>query len=307
MEKENIPLIDELNEFTGGKYNFTLKSASLTESADFCVIEILYKDGTLISPELKSQLEEKLRSLAPKRFKYELHFIKNYISPAKLSADILEFLKTNFSSVFFNLGGVEQEDKKFNISLIVDNLSFDHAKTKKLDEQICSYLKEKYEDYDFTCNLSAADVFKEDEEKNLIENYREEETDSSLVRKIDFSDLVMLFGENIEGSAAYIKDKDSPEKNVVLCGKITSIRSFRAKKKPKKDDGKQEEVKEKQEDEEPAYERKFYKFELADFTGSISCIYFSNKETQKEAEKLEVGSVIAVKLIFLFHSTNKFI
>ena len=293
MENESIPLIDEFNNLAGGEYNFTLKSASLNESADFCVIEILYKDGTLISPELKKKLEAKLKSLAPEKYKYELKFVKNYISSARITDDILKLLKKDYSSIFFKLDEVASTNKHFEIRLVIDNLSFEHAKGKKLDSVICTYLKNLYEDYDFNCELSSAEVFKEDEEKILKENYREVEVDSASLRKIEFKDVIMLIGEDISGSADYIKDKVAPEKSVTLCGKITSIKSYVMKKKLK-DDGEQKPASEQPEDDKPAYERKFYKFELADFTGQITCVCFSNKDTQAKAEKLEVGSVVAV-------------
>ena len=43
MEK----FIEEINKFTNNKYEFMLKSALLTKDADFCVVEILYKDGII--------------------------------------------------------------------------------------------------------------------------------------------------------------------------------------------------------------------------------------------------------------------
>ena len=43
MEK----FIEEINKFTNNKYEFMLKSALLDKAADFCVVEILYKDGII--------------------------------------------------------------------------------------------------------------------------------------------------------------------------------------------------------------------------------------------------------------------
>ena len=42
-------------------------------------------------------------------------------------------------------------------------------------------------------------------------------------------------------------------------------------------------------------QRKMYKFVLADFTGEINCVFFSNKTNQAAVEKLENGSVIVVR------------
>ena len=54
---------EELNKFTNNKYEFMLKSALLDKDADFCVVEILYKDGILISQKEKKDVEEFARIL----------------------------------------------------------------------------------------------------------------------------------------------------------------------------------------------------------------------------------------------------
>ena len=41
--------IEALNEYTNNEYKFMLKSALLQKDADFCVIEIFYKDGIMLS------------------------------------------------------------------------------------------------------------------------------------------------------------------------------------------------------------------------------------------------------------------
>ena len=43
------------------------------------------------------------------------------------------------------------------------------------------------------------------------------------------------------------------------------------------------------------YQRKLYLFDLADFTGEMHCVYFSNKETQAKLEKFDAGTTIAVR------------
>ena len=54
MEK----LIEELNKYSNEKYEFELKSAFLKKSADFCMLEIFYKDGIMLSATEKKQIED---------------------------------------------------------------------------------------------------------------------------------------------------------------------------------------------------------------------------------------------------------
>ena len=59
MEKVE-PLIEEINKITNNEYKFILKSATLDEAADFCVIEIFYKDGIILEKEIKEKVENRI-------------------------------------------------------------------------------------------------------------------------------------------------------------------------------------------------------------------------------------------------------
>ena len=60
------PLIEEINKITNNEYKFMLKSATLDEAADFCVIEIFYKDGIILEKEIKEK--QKIRYEILKEF-----------------------------------------------------------------------------------------------------------------------------------------------------------------------------------------------------------------------------------------------
>ena len=68
---------EELNRFTDNKYEFMLKSALYNQGADFCLVEILYKDGILLSPDEKKRIQDFALSFLPKELKFEFSFIKN--------------------------------------------------------------------------------------------------------------------------------------------------------------------------------------------------------------------------------------
>ena len=304
MEK----LIEELNKQTNNEYKFTLKSATLTKAADFCMFEIFYKDGVMLSAEKKEELKKIILSIVPKEFKYDVSFIKNFISEERIENDFNDYMKNHFPSVFYNLNSVTKDGMVFYISLSVDNNSYEHAIQKNLKANVEKIFKEMYEDQEFNCSIVSNEVYVEDKEELLKQNYKEEDVDIFEKRKIEVSDMVPLVGENSSNIADYIVDKTYPEEGVIVCGKIKNIKPIVIKRKPKakkedsenekneadliaENEGPEEDV----EDSAPKYERKLYKFVLEDFTGEMSCVYFSNKETQAKAEKLDVGSVVIVK------------
>ena len=61
---------EELNKFTNNEYDFILKSALLDKVADFCVVEILYKDGVMLKTDEKKRIENFALSILPKNFVY---------------------------------------------------------------------------------------------------------------------------------------------------------------------------------------------------------------------------------------------
>ena len=237
MKTQNIPLIDELNNQTGGEFNFMLKFASLDENANFCVLEIFYRDGILLSLEKKHELESLILKIVPNNFKYEIRFIKNFISEQRVSEEFNNFLTKRFPAIAFKLVSVSRNENCFTINFLVDSLSFDYAIKKKLSTLVSNHLKNLFDDNEFECNFSEENLVKDDPDLKLKLNYKEQETNIMQVRKIEFSDEVLIVGNAIGEPASYIKDKTSPEENVVLCGKIKFIKSHvlkpRAKKKRK--------------------------------------------------------------------------
>ena len=204
MEK----LIEELNKQTNNEYKFALKSATLTKAADFCMFEIFYKDGVMLSPEKKEEIKKIILSIAPKEFKYDVNFIKNFISEERIEEDFKYYMKNHFPSVFYSLNSVNKDGVTFYISLSVDNNSYAHATQKNLKTCVEKAFKEMYEDQEFVCNVINQDVYVEDQEELLKQNYKEEDVDIFEKRKIEVTDIVPLVGENSSNIADYIVDKN---------------------------------------------------------------------------------------------------
>ncbi len=302
---------EELNKFTNNKYDFMLKSALFKQDADFCLVEILYKDGVIFTPNLRKEIEDFAISFLPRDIRYEFSFIKRYISEERIFEDTKNFLVKNFPSVAAKVESVKHKENKFEICLVIDKLSIKHAKDHKINNKLETFLKSEYSNFDYTCVIQEGEVFIEDEKQETIKNYREESIDIFANRKIEFFDVVPLVGEFAEDvKADYIKDKNKPEEQIVVCGTIQSIQEKVIKRKPKvlkqdeekesidnQESGQDSNLKEEgnNQSEEVKYQRKLYKFTLADFTAEMNCVFFSNKENQAKIEKLDVGSVVVLR------------
>ena len=308
-------IIEEINKYTENKFNFNLKSATLDEGADFCVVEIYYKDGTLLNQDLKSKLCAIMLEFLPKKFHYEFNFIKNFVDDERIFNGITEFLQKNYPSLAFKVGEIKINGFEIECEILIDKLSFDYARSKNIGSVIQKEFEQNFDDYKIKIKLTNGEIETIDLDKELIENYKEEEIDESKFRIIELSNIVPIVSDKIVSPARYIVDQNSPAENVTICGKIKNIKKIIITRKPKqKDESENETLEEEQNvkntedsegisaeneiDEEklkqPKYERKLYKLLIEDITDSIICSYLSNKETQAKMENLCEGDMVAL-------------
>lgn len=325
-------LVQKINDATNNEFEFTLKSATLKKDADFIVLELYYKDGTILTPAKKQEIQSIMSSITPQNFRFEVKFVKNFISEERAQEEFKIFMKKNFPSVSYKLASTKFADGKFNFDLLVDELSFEHAKTKNLQGNAAKYFKEKFSEYDYVVSMSSGTVFKEDEEKLLRENFHEEEVDMYALRKIEVTEKEIYIGEEIDEPASYIKDKLLLGNRAVFCGVVKHYKKIECKPKKKnnnKDFDKDDEANEnataknletndpkivaknediskdsdgvidvaKDSDDKngKSYTRKIYKWTLEGFTGSLPCIYYSVKATQAKMKVFEEGKEIIVR------------
>lgn len=312
---ENVVIVDKINELTANEYNFSLKSAVLDSGADFCVIEIYYKDGILLPAKKKTELCNVMLNILPKKYKYEIKFVKNFISEERITADFENFMKKTFPSITYKIEDVKFVGETFEIKLLIDEHSFAHADDKNLKLVASEKFHKKYPDFEFKVEYISAEVFVEDNKK-LLKNIKEEPIEDMMaLRRIEVTEKINIVGDPIEENAYYIKDKTAPEENLVFCGKVKNIKDIVIKRKPKEEKNKEKTegisgeesselndiesdeniTKSEQAEPEIKYQRKLYKWVLEGFTGSVPCVYFSNKETQAKVEKLDQNSEIIVK------------
>ncbi len=297
-------LINKLNEATENVYNFSLKSATLKKDADFCVLEIYYKDGTVLNQAKKDEILNIMFDIIPQNFKYEVKFIKNYISEESLADELKIFMKKTCPSVVFRVGEIQVEGNKFLATILVDNISIDYAKNLKLEVKASEYFKSKYSNYEFCFNLSESKILSGTTNQSVKLNIQEEEQDDEMPhRKIEVTDKEVYIGDEIDESACYIKDKEKLEGLVCFCGNIKQIKSFVITSKPKKKEDKTDENKkssaevadESEDDEKGVRERKIFKWTLSGFTGELTCSYMSTKATRAKMEVLENDKSVIVR------------
>ena len=290
MENKEI-IIDEINNMTDNKYDFRLKSATLKKATGFCFVEIFYKDGVLMNQEDSEKIKKYIAEKIGNKFESKIEFIKDFVSEDTVLLFIKNYVESKFKSIIFEIDKVEKKDDDFHIILTIDNLSFDYAKDINLSIKIENQLKKRYFQNNFSVFINSGNIYQEDVKIEQVTDYEEE--DESKYRIIEFLDAVPIVGE-VVSPASYIVDKNFSEENATICGKINGLGVKIIKRKPKQTDDtsdKNESINSEETEvtdasvESHKFERKMFRWTLEDFTGSITCVFLSNKESLRRIKE----------------------
>ncbi len=310
MSKE---LDEYLNDKTGGVFDFKLKSAKLSKTAGLCFVEMFYKDGVILSPEKRKECEEILKEVMPSGFSYSFKFIKNFLTKEALVSKVNEYFAKNHPAVTFEIISADSENK--SVLIAFEERQEDYIKAKKIVENLKTYLKESFfVDFD----IQTSKIVAKETSDLPFESMVVEDVSPAQNRTIEVSNVECVVGDLNDNLAYYIKDKKTVGEDVVFCGNLEFIRehSYTPKKKPKDDDkGDKKTEKENQKvenkpaengeetanvegeqktEEENKNERKFFKFSVKDFSGSISCVFFANKNNYEAMTTLTQGEPLIV-------------
>jgi len=120
-------IIDQLNKETNNKYSFVFKDATLSVENSTCLIEIYYKDGTILSGNDRASAEALVLDLLPEGFVYKVKFIKNVLSEDVIKIKIDEFFDKNMPSVVHTVKNLKQNQQGgFSLALALEDRTFDY-------------------------------------------------------------------------------------------------------------------------------------------------------------------------------------
>lgn len=289
-------LEQKLNEQTGNKFGFKLKSAKLNKTTSLCFVELFYKDGTILTQEDRVKAEEIIKTLLPRNFEYNITFIKNFVSEEAVKEFISALMKNKFPSILYRIEKVDCEKENKQVIISVNEKVYDYVLSRNISKEIEKYLTEN-----FSAEISVEFSSFQDKLEEVLEPLNDieifEPIDQSN-RFIQVSNVEPIVGELTEELAYYIKDKKNPEENVVICGKVQYIKeyAFQVKSKKKEETQKKENnLAELEGQEESVSERKYFKFTIEDFTGKMNCVFFANKNNIELLQKIEPNNQLILQ------------
>ena len=272
--------LNALNEHTQNKFGFNLKAAHL--SGETCTLEISYKDGSILDKQARNDCSIFILKNLPAGYVYNIKFIKNYISEESVREGTEKFLNKNYPAFVFKVLWLKEENGVNIVKLSANFRLKSYAQNKNILGELEKHLNEE-----FAAPFSAEIDYEEDSQEEIIAP-EEVEIEERVVHEIKVKETTILFGEKITGPAGYIRDqKNNVGHDAVLCGTVSFVKIGDVKSKNKEGAEPKEG--------ENTYTRKYLKFNLTDFSGTISCIYFATKSTTQQLEKVADNSTIIAR------------
>lgn len=288
-------ITNALNEYTQNKYGFNLRSARL--SGETCDLEFSYKDGSILDKQARNDCSIFILKNLPAGYVYNIKFIKNFITSEVVQDETQKFLTKNYPAFVFKFVAFKSENGQNIVCLSANTRLKEYVQSKNIECELSAFLKET-----FLADFETQIEFEEDAQAEEFSAPEELEIEPEAVHEIKVKDVSALIGENIGSTASYIRDvKNSIGSDVVVCGKVSFVKISEIKKKNQETEKQEEANKEEANKEEgnnsaeKPYVKKYLKFNLEDFSGTISCIYFSTKSTVEKIEKINDGSTIIAR------------
>ena len=232
-----------------------------------CTIFFIYPESKKeISDEERKEVLQLVSDDLKLNLKVIVQFKKSFLDEQLILKEYIEFIKSNYPAVYSLLHNEDFEIKKISKNFIEINqkMCLSLLDTIEIDEycqKSKSYLEKNF-CADFNINIFEkpnenldAYIKKTDDIKNTTNNK---------TRRYEVYDVKTFLGEELVRFPEYIAGLKGDKENVILAGKIMFLEL-------------KQYVKKKYKDQPDAPKNSYIKFTLNDYSGKISCIYFSTK------------------------------
>lgn len=280
MEK----LLTQFNTITENEFDY-LKLTSVNVNVRKCTC-----DFNFIYPASKEAQIIRKREFVERTFKrlikstadVNIRLKKSYFDFDFFKADFFAFLQTYpaLCNTLTDKDVLCEQDAngKYIIKLVLQQSMYEYCVMQNVQKDIADFLSVNFcEDIGFELlSLGTTNIVVTQETQPTSQYILDRPEEGRLIRPQNVEEFI---GKTVYEPAGYIEDVTAPKEPVVLCGTVSRI--FEQRRKPKEG--------------EEVSDRKFYKFTLEDYTGSVSCVYFPSKKTVDRFSLLQAGKQIIAR------------
>lgn len=271
--------LEKFNEITDDKFSvLKLRKAVYSINNNSLALTFAYPEGAenSVLPYARDIETGAKRAMNGDIDIVEVKLVKSHFDRAFFLKDIAKVIKQfpMLDTMLSDKDIVTKNDANgISVMFLLDETLADYCQKKNAGKRIEEYIKNYY------CgNVEVRFEPRHNDSSDAIEDFEremEEEKskfileDLSSGREIQPENVEEFIGKIIYEKARYVSDAIVSDR-VVLCGNVIKLKEF-----TKKDGSK-----------------KYYKFNLKDFTGEIGCLYFPTKKTENQITLLTEGKEI---------------
>ena len=275
-----------LSKKINGKYDY-LKVLKVVYNTTFslCHINFIYPENIpILTDTQKQEIIDASKEILGIKGKLDCKFNKSYLDEKIVKIKIKEFLETDFSSISscISINAIEYQKNNFCVMLTinVNQTLMQYFEDNNVCDKLKKFLQENFcGDFVVNMQLDNSNNFNDqDLEQRALEIQSKIEVQVRTPR-YKVQNLIPVFGGDIMPMPEYIKSIEYDKLAVILAGTVSNIEEKEYLPRKNKEKGIDE-------------KRKMYKFKLSDDEGSINCIHFCNKKSEKHFGLIEEGSYI---------------
>lgn len=279
--------IYELNKTLNNKYDYLkLLKVVYNTSFNFCLVNFIYpEDKPILTDEEKEEIKLAVNQVLKLNCKLECKFNKSYLDKNIVFNAVVDFVKKNYDSISSYFPEVLEYSKNnlcVNLTIKANETLNNYILNNNINEEIKKYLLNNFCG-DFIVGVERGQVVFDE---NLLEERAElmqaNYTPPEKIKKYLVSEPMQVFGGEIVPMADYIKNLKGEKFDCMLAGTVSGLIEKEYIPKVNKAKGSDE-------------KRKYYIFKLDDGSGSVSCIHFCTKISQKHFALIEDGVHIICK------------
>ena len=250
---------------------FILESATFEKKSKTLSLVLVYPDGKFLSTEIQQKVKFALAECLPEGvLNTEVKYKKNYYDEAIVAEIVLSTFRIELPIIRILENDINLLKEENKLVINIENQFISVLGTKDMAGILSSILKDQfYDDFNISFEYIPNRISEVKEDKIFKSN--KGASDKYLVKLVSTEEYIG--GEKIENDPRLIRTISSAEEGVIIAGKIKNLKENTTKPKLDKN-GK----------ERP--EKKYYVFDICDYSGKIRCVYFPTKATLPKMDKL---------------------
>lgn len=281
-----MDFLETLSKKLNGKYNY-LKILKVVYDTTFslCHINFIYPESVpTLDNAQKDEIKNACQEILNIQSKLECKFNKSFLDENIVKSKIHEFFKSNFDSISSCINDDQIDYSKnaiaIDLCLHVNQTIYNYFLENDICTKLKSYLNDNFcAEFKVVCKQDDSENFDEQDLEKRAQEVQSKIEYKARTPRYKVANVLPVFGGDIMPMPEYIKNLKEEKISVVLAGNVLNLEQKEFLPRRNKAKGIDE-------------KRKMYKFKLDDGSGTVECVHFCTKNSEKHFVLVEEGAYI---------------